>query len=167
MPSTTNRSYPYPAGNNAADVVADLEALADAIDTDVQDNLVQKAGDTLTGALIPAAVSGTPVANGLYQENVVKGWVYADSLGGIVSSYTVASRPCTPEEAQAALHELQGVVEGPSEVVLASAEVDNFLFVSVNNSGKAVGSVRLSIRNSTTGALTDPNHTSVLAMGGQ
>jgi len=56
MPTTPNRSYPYPALANVPDVPADIEALATALDDDV----LPKGGGTMTGLL---TLSATPTSN--------------------------------------------------------------------------------------------------------
>src|SRR5437762_14167032 len=48
---------------------------------------------TVTGnnAIVPAAVSGTPAQHGLFQENVVKGWLKAGVAADITASFNATA----------------------------------------------------------------------------
>lgn len=89
MPTTPNFSFPYPAGADPADVPADLEALADAIDTLLNGNITAAmlaANSVGSSEIVDAAVTSQKLNITTYedtQSSDVTGGASSQVLPGI------------------------------------------------------------------------------------
>ena len=126
----------------------------------------------LGGAIVPAAVSGTPAQHALFRENVIKGWARVTTAGGVpslVDSFNVTSitdvgtgRLTTTWDRDFATANYVVVGMGSSSQASASQRV-----IQVDTSvAQAAGAVDLFCLNATP-ALADPADWFILAIGDQ
>lgn len=118
----------------------------------------------LTGAITSHAVAGTPAANALYTNNTPKGWVYANTSGGINNSFNVSS--VTDNGTGDWSVNWDRDFSSASYCAVATMKVDTARIATIANSSFAAGVTRV-LSFSDTGAASDPNEFMCMAMGVQ
>ena len=119
--------------------------------------------------IVTAAVSGTPVAHGVYTNNLIKGFVMADAAGNIQNSQSFNVTSITDSGTGLLTVTWDRDFSVTSYLVLGTADTadTNFRNIQVSTTtARAAGSVVLASLN-LVGDLADPTFWNVIAIGAQ
>jgi hypothetical protein len=113
--------------------------------------------------IAPAAVSGTPPANTLFNDNLVKAWAVGNMNGTLAASFNVTS--VTDNGLGDASFTWSQAFSSTNYAIIATAQTDSAIFCHSNDSSKSTTVGRVIARLSSTGAAADPTQINVMCLG--
>lgn len=162
-------STPLIAGDLPASAIVEMQYDG----TNFQIQAVHKASDTLTTLALTGAAPATPVANTLYKDNIIKGWLNYDGIGNVINDdFNVATvtdngnGDFTINWARAFAngnYALAGIIKIGSGGLSVSLDVLKLAEVA-SNPTPAIARVRVIRVGGTT---NDPQKVTVIAIGAQ